>query len=896
MKIDADKLLSENDIVEIVERRLPLEKKGGEYYGVCPFHKDDKASLQVSPKKQIYKCFACGAGGDGIDFLTRLGSTFHEAVYEIRDPNNIEARQRTVESRDAYKPKMNPNSWKHVYPAQAVAENFNHYKHGVPSQTWAYHTPEGKVFGYVCRFNFPDGSKQTLPLVYATDGKRSEWRWMGFEKPRPLYNLHMLLANPKATVLLVEGEKTADAVQAQLDPSKTVVATWVGGAQGIAHVDWKPLDGRKLILWGDNDKPGMDAMTQIGNAIESPVKRYVHVPSEFPPKWDGADKDWKEGELRQFVLDNCKETPQVIKAKKPEAPKNPPPPPAQTPAQAPAVVQPNSSFDFQDNGDFRILGYDKDENSRLVYYFFSYDAKAVIKLSPSNMTKSNLMMLAPINWWEDRFPAKTSKFDVDAAQQFLISTSHQVGIFKENYIRGRGAWVDDGRIVIHTGDMLLVNGDMIPLRQFRSKYMYEIGERLGFGTSQQLNKEFASKLIEKAKWLQWDREINAHLLIGWCVIAPFCGVLPWRPHIWVTGPAGSGKSWVMDNMIKILLGDSPIVVQGKTTEPGVRGLLQNDARPVQFDESDVDSNNDKERVQSILALARSSSYSNGGVIGKGTQSGGSRTYEVRSCFAFSSIGVQLNQQSDRSRFTMLGLLSFDNVGRTKEDFAKFEIEWRNLVTEEYVKALQSRTISLLPIIIKNSRTFADAVASVIGQRRIGDQVGGMLAGAYSLTSNKEITYEKAVEWVQNRDWNEERALELTKDEFQLFSRLMGHITRIEGNSGTVERSIGELILASCENLDLIGIAPVTASDRLRRLGFLVKNDQILISNTAEGVKSIIRGTSWENNHNRILERLPGATKVNAVNFYPGGKSRGTALPLEMLSPDIIVKKEDELPF
>ena len=59
----------------------------------------------------------------------------------------------------------------------------------------------------------------------------------------------------------------------------------------------------------------------------------------------------------------------------------------------------------------------------------------------------------------------------------------------------------------------------------------------------------------------------------------------------------------MDNIIKRLVGEVGIVVQGKTTEAGVRGLLQSDARPVLFDESDVDSYSDKERIQSILALA-----------------------------------------------------------------------------------------------------------------------------------------------------------------------------------------------------------------------------------------------------------------------------------------------------
>ena len=211
-----------------------------------------------------------------------------------------------------------------------------------------------------------------------------------------------------------------------------------------------------------------------------------------------------------------------------------------------------------------MLGYDKDENGGLAYYFFSFDAKTTIKLKPPSMSKSNLMMIAPINYWEDLFSGN-GKINIDAAQQYLINHSHRVGMFKEKFIRGRGAWVDQERIVIHTGDELIVDEEHVKLRDIDSRYVYEIGEKMGLGANSRLSTVQSSKLIEKMNWLVWERDINAYLIAGWCVIAPFCGVLNWRPHVWVTGPAGSGKSWVMENMVRKLLGEAAVVVQGKTT-------------------------------------------------------------------------------------------------------------------------------------------------------------------------------------------------------------------------------------------------------------------------------------------------------------------------------------------
>ena len=73
-----------NDITEVVSEHLSLQKKGKELVGVCPFHDDHKPSLYVNPAKQIFKCFACGAGGDVFKFVQlRENLTFPEAVERL---------------------------------------------------------------------------------------------------------------------------------------------------------------------------------------------------------------------------------------------------------------------------------------------------------------------------------------------------------------------------------------------------------------------------------------------------------------------------------------------------------------------------------------------------------------------------------------------------------------------------------------------------------------------------------------------------------------------------------------------------------------------------------------------------------------------------------------------
>lgn len=72
------------DIVDVVSEHVVLKKRGREFVGLCPFHEDKSPSMTVSPAKQIYYCFSCGAGGHSIKFLMELQqSNFTEVVLQL---------------------------------------------------------------------------------------------------------------------------------------------------------------------------------------------------------------------------------------------------------------------------------------------------------------------------------------------------------------------------------------------------------------------------------------------------------------------------------------------------------------------------------------------------------------------------------------------------------------------------------------------------------------------------------------------------------------------------------------------------------------------------------------------------------------------------------------------
>lgn len=87
-----DELLSRTNIVEVVQGRVSLKKAGKDFQGLCPFHDEKTPSFTVSPAKNMYYCFGCGAGGDAIKFVQQFeGASFTEAVESLAASLGMEA-------------------------------------------------------------------------------------------------------------------------------------------------------------------------------------------------------------------------------------------------------------------------------------------------------------------------------------------------------------------------------------------------------------------------------------------------------------------------------------------------------------------------------------------------------------------------------------------------------------------------------------------------------------------------------------------------------------------------------------------------------------------------------------------------------------------------------------
>lgn len=117
-----DDLVSRVDIVEVIDARVPLKKAGREYQACCPFHNEKTPSFTVSPTKQFYHCFGCGAHGTAIGFLMEYDRMdFVEAVEELAKMQGLEV------PREGGGPAPSPeqrDSSKRLYELLEQAEKF----------------------------------------------------------------------------------------------------------------------------------------------------------------------------------------------------------------------------------------------------------------------------------------------------------------------------------------------------------------------------------------------------------------------------------------------------------------------------------------------------------------------------------------------------------------------------------------------------------------------------------------------------------------------------------------------------------------------------------------------------------------------------------------------------
>ncbi|MEW5713878.1 DNA primase [Pseudomonas sp. SB113] len=116
-----DDLLNRTDIVDVVSSRLQLKKAGKNYTACCPFHKEKTPSFSVSPDKQFYYCFGCGAGGNALGFLMDHDNLdFPQAIEDLAKAAGMEVPRE--ESGRPHKPRQPTDS--PLYPLLTAAADF----------------------------------------------------------------------------------------------------------------------------------------------------------------------------------------------------------------------------------------------------------------------------------------------------------------------------------------------------------------------------------------------------------------------------------------------------------------------------------------------------------------------------------------------------------------------------------------------------------------------------------------------------------------------------------------------------------------------------------------------------------------------------------------------------
>jgi len=855
---------------------FPYGKRDGREYKIGDLNGNAGSSLSINLNTGVWCDFASGdKGSDPISLYSAMkGITQGESAREL--DNILSANGVTLVAtvgRDRKKSKS--DEWQPLphAPEKFPEPDFKHYKYGMPSTKWIYLDAQNRHVGFICRFDTKEG-KEVLPITWCENETGSKgWRWKAFAKPRSLYKAELIASDSHKPVLIVEGEKTADSAQRLLP--HIIVCTWAGGAKAVDISDWSQLADRKVIIWGDNDEAGVRASLAIQGFL--PHAKIVQPPHAVEG-WDLADAEaegWTTEQVRSYLKQAKQSAPEV---------RLPLPPVAEEIdttdySEVPALPEPPQAVTHTDEFPFRILGYDDGS-----YFYLPNASKQIVSLGAGEHKHLQLLRLAPASFWEVTFPASKGGTDWNAVANALIERSHRMGIFSPKKIRGRGVWIDGEHVVFHAGDSLIVNGKSFGISEFDSKYIYEQGQHLDSTSEPALDNVASAKLIAVCEKLSWRDPIFAKFLAGWCAIAPISGVLHWRPHIWINGASGTGKTWTLNNILEPLVGKVALKVQSATTEAGIRQSLRSDSLPIIFDEAESEDQKGRTRMQSILELARQASSEGGAGIIKGSATGKAQEYQIRSCFAFASIGVSATMRADTSRITSLELKKLQGDEAEKQ-FTELKKLWsESMAGETYADGMRSRSLQLAKVICANAKTFSSAVASKLGDQRVGDQIGTLLAGAYSLTSTKIVDLEFAKQWCESQNWNGFTVQETDTDEVRAIAILLDAHIRTETEKGIKTFTVSELISTACggdADQYVEGEDAINARKVLLRYGIKVDEDTISISNHHQELKKIFRETPWADKWSNQFSRMEGAVNLPTCRFG-GSTHRAVKLPIGMV--------------
>lgn len=555
--------------------------------------------------------------------------------------------------------------------------------------------------------------------------------------------------------------------------------------------------------------------------------------------------------------------------------------------------------DITDNPYFRFLGYNRG------YYFFISKKEGQVRAFSNNQLTSaaNLYSLAPLTFWEQEFPKPRSPgVNTDTASSAIIEASQAAGIYNPDRIRGRGAWIDDGRVVVHLGDVLLVDNVPTDPETFKTALLYEQAEPFGIVPSPPASDAEAQMMALHARSFGWESPTAANVLAGWTMSAMVGGAMVNRPTLYVSGVTRAGKTTIMTEYIRAMLGPLCLAVASqRTSEAGIRQVLHSDSLAVVYDEPETDDAVSKARVQAVLDLARVSFSEDEARIALGTQDHRGVMFSIRSMFALASIGVAATKEQDSNRAAIVRVKRWAKEEATEQEalFRAARERMRNTFTVEYRARMLSRAASLVHVIRDNAAIIQRAVTQRHGSARLGQVYGTIIAGWCATQHCERISLTDA-DLLLDDFIPSQTALDSVEPEMKPVIDVANVHIQFRIGHDVVERTVSECALIAAGRIkDKQLMDPEVVSEFLRRRGLMVKNGYLWISNHADMFARMVARDETPLGLAAKLLNVPGARKSpNPMRFMASSPTtRAVGIPLALFeSAQSVTVPQTVVPF
>lgn len=262
---------------------------------------------------------------------------------------------------------------------------------------------------------------------------------------------------------------------------------------------------------------------------------------------------------------------------------------------------------------------------------------------------------------------KKAEFNHSFLAPVLMRSCAEKGVWDPtDRVRGCGTWIEDtGELVMHCGGHLWrafpKSGTPIVREDagLKGDLLYPRRAPLGEPLFEKLDQTGQRMLDQLETWNFKRGELDQRIILGQITACIIGQAAHWRPHSWVTGGKGTGKS-TLETWIEWVLGDRASVKPTATSQAYVYQKLGDSSLPVLLDEFEAKENN--QRQQDVIELMRIASSK--GELGRGGSENNPKTYNLKSCFIAFSILIPPLSPQDRSRIAIVELRP---LGRRSEE-------------------------------------------------------------------------------------------------------------------------------------------------------------------------------------------------------------------------------------